>query len=108
MAIWRMTPIGGPETVDLMVPAEEIAVLGFDGRKRRVSGSSYAAARVTALAACLLAAHSEWSTSDLKAAIFAEAQKTTGSDRTAQGLIAESVFGALGACRKEPLALADP
>lgn len=91
-----------------MVPAEEITVLGFDGRQRRVSDSSYATVRVTALAVCLLAAHPEWSTSDLKAATFAEAQQTAKAGHTARGLILDPVFADRGACRKEPFVIAAP
>ena len=47
----------GRASVDLMVAAEGVAVTGFFGEPRAVSGSSYAAVRITALAACLLAAH---------------------------------------------------
>ena len=65
----------GRESVDLAVPAEQVLVTDFDGRVRKVSGSSYAAARVSALAACLLAAHPEWTALDLKSAILARAEK---------------------------------
>ena len=65
----------GRESVDLAVPAEEVLVTGFNGRVRKVSGSSYAAARVSALAACLLAAHPEWTALDLKSAILARAEQ---------------------------------
>ena len=61
----------GREGVDLAVPAEEVLVTGFDGRVRKASGSSYAAVRVSAVAACLLAAHPEWTASELKSAILA-------------------------------------
>jgi subtilisin family serine protease len=50
----------GPTAVDLMVPGEGVLALDFNGERRWVSGSSYAAARATALAACLLADHPEW------------------------------------------------
>ena len=65
----------GRESVDLAVPAERIPVTGFDGQLRRASGSSYAAARVSALAACLLAAYPEWTAPALKSAVLARAGK---------------------------------
>jgi hypothetical protein len=63
----------GVRSVDLMVPAERIAVTGFDGRKTLASGSSYAAVRVTALAARLLAQHPHWRAPRLKEAILGRA-----------------------------------
>ena len=64
----------GRASVDLMAPAEGVLVTGFLGEPRLVSGSSYAAVRITALAACLLAAHPDWQTAELKAALFALAR----------------------------------
>ena len=64
----------GRESVDLAVPAEEVLVTGFDGRVRKASGSSYAAVRVSAVAACLLAVHPEWTASELKSAILGLAE----------------------------------
>ncbi|GMQ75541.1 MAG: hypothetical protein BMS9Abin01_0792 [Gammaproteobacteria bacterium] len=60
----------GRESVDLLVPAEEMLVTDFYGRPRVVSGSSYAAVRVSALAACLLQENPEWRAEILKAAIL--------------------------------------
>ena len=65
----------GRESVDLAVPAEEILVTGFNGRVRKASGSSYAAVRVSAFAACLLAAHPAWTAPELKSAVLARAEK---------------------------------
>ena len=65
----------GRESVDLAVPAEHVLVTDFDGQVRKASGSSYAAVRVSALAACLLAAHPEWAAPELKAAILDRAEK---------------------------------
>ena len=64
----------GSRTVDLAVPAEGIPVIGFAGEEERVSGSSYAAPRVAALAARLLLAHPGWHAAELEAAIFARAK----------------------------------
>ncbi|MGP1254407.1 MAG: S8 family serine peptidase [Kiloniellales bacterium] len=63
----------GAESVDLMVPAENLEVRDFRGAAGRASGSSYAVPRVAALAARLLATNPELETSDLKAALFARA-----------------------------------
>ncbi len=63
----------GWRTVDLAVPGEDIPVIGFAGESERVSGSSYAAPRVAALAARLLLAHPGWHAAELKAAIFTRA-----------------------------------
>src|SRR5690606_16912477 len=57
----------GPTSVDLLATGEDLIALDFDGQRRAVSGSSYAAARVGALAACLLADHPDWSTTRLEA-----------------------------------------
>ena len=63
----------GVHSVDLMVPAERVTVTGFNGRKTLASGSSYAAVRVTALAARLLAQHPHWRAQQLKRAILGRA-----------------------------------
>ncbi len=63
----------GPESVDLMVPAEALTVTDFHGAESRGSGSSYAVPRVAALAARLLAANPDWRAPELKRAILARA-----------------------------------
>jgi hypothetical protein len=93
----------GLASVDLLVASENLAALDFDGQRRVVSGSSYAAARVTALAACLLAGHPEWSINQLKSAIFREA-KSVEPGVVAEGFLSDSVLGDRGACH--PLGLA--
>jgi subtilisin family serine protease len=93
----------GPSSVDLLVTGEDVLALDFDGQRRAVSGSSYATARVTALAACLLAGHPDWSITQLKAAIFHEAQATEPGV-VAQGFIPASVLGDRGACDPQQLA----
>lgn len=60
----------GSRSVDLLVPAERLLVTGFDGNETTASGSSYAAVRVSALAARLLAEHPDWHAAELKDAIF--------------------------------------
>jgi len=60
----------GVESVDLMVPAEGLTATDFDGNRVQVSGSSHAAARVSALAARLLADNPDWRAPELKQALF--------------------------------------
>ena len=64
----------GTVGVDLLVPAENLAVTDFAGSPARGSGSSFAVPRVAALAARLKAAHPDWQAVELKAAIFARAK----------------------------------
>ncbi len=64
----------GRGAVDLAVPGENIRVINFAGEEEEVSGSSYAAPRVAALAARLLLAHPDWHAADLETAIFARAK----------------------------------
>ena len=97
----------GPRAVDLMAPGERVSALDFDGVRRPVSGSSYATARVSALAACLLAGNPEWSTAELKSAIFGEAQVTAG-DHVAEGFVPEAALGTRGACRSRGIPVAGP
>ncbi|MGH6920343.1 MAG: S8 family serine peptidase, partial [Geminicoccaceae bacterium] len=87
----------GARSVDLMVPGENVVALDFNGERRPVSGSSYATARATALAACLLAGHPEWSTTQLKAAIFREAQANEAG-AVAIGFVPDTALGNRGAC----------
>ena len=64
----------GRGTVDLAVSGENVRVINYAGDEERVSGSSYAAPRVAALAARLLLAHPGWHAAELEAAIFARAK----------------------------------
>jgi hypothetical protein len=66
----------GKNTVDIMVPAENVEVTTFYGDTGRGSGSSFAVARVAALAARLLRDHPRWKAPELKAAILARARPT--------------------------------
>lgn len=63
----------GGTSVDLLVPAEDQPVIGFDGAAGRGSGSSFAVPRLAALAVRLKSAHPEWSAAELKRAILARA-----------------------------------
>jgi hypothetical protein len=81
LVVTSATPFGriapgsnwGADTVDLMVPAERVAVVDHRGAPAKASGSSYAVPRVAALAARLLADHPEWRAPELKAAILGRA-----------------------------------
>ena len=97
----------GPKSVDLAVPAEDVLVIGFNGRPREVSGSSYAAARVSALAACLLAAHPRWTAPDLISAILARAEAPAGTmlAYVGAGTLSDPVATHRGACAAEPTEL---
>ena len=68
-------------TVDLLVPGEQVAVVDFHGRPAVASGASFAAPRVTALAARLLALNPDWRASDLKAEIISRARLIDGVGR---------------------------
>lgn len=79
----------GSRSVDLLVPAERLVVTGFDGSEVPASGSSYAAIRISALAARFLTRHPDWHAAELKAAIFARALPSLPGDHgeVAQGFI---------------------
>ncbi len=66
----------GKRSVDLLVPGERVPVTGFDGAPATASGASFAAPRVTALAARLAAENPGWRAAELKAAIIARARMT--------------------------------
>ena len=94
----------GRGSVDLAVPAERILVTGFGGRPRRASGSSYAAARVSAFAACLLAAHPEWTAPALKSAVLARAEKPVrqAAAYVGTGVLRDPARAGRGACPAQP------
>ena len=71
----------GKGTVDLLVPGEQVPVIGFDGAATTASGASFAAPRVTALAARLLARHPDWTAAELKASIIARARLVDATGR---------------------------
>ena len=94
----------GRGSVDLAVPAEQVPVTGFDGRPRRASGSSYAAARVSAFAACLLAAHPEWTAPALKSAVLARAEMPVHEALAyvGAGVLRDPAGAGRGACPAQP------
>lgn len=88
----------GRRSVDLLVPAERVLVTGFDGRRVFASGASYAAARVGALATCLLAAHPQWRAKELREAILAQARPPGAEGWSAHGFLPDPVVRDRGAC----------
>lgn len=94
----------GRNTVHLLVPAEGLVTTDFSGYATRVSGSSYAAARVSALAACLKAAHPDWGAAQLKQAIFERAERPVHQPvaYVAVGVLPDPTLTARGACVAEP------
>lgn len=66
----------GKNIVDIMVPAENLEVTTFYGDAGRASGSSFAVARVAALAARLLRENPKWRAPELKEAILKRARPT--------------------------------
>ena len=63
----------GAESVDVMLPAENLEVVDFRGASGTASGSSYAVPRLAALAARILARNPELGAAALKARILARA-----------------------------------
>ena len=92
----------GAQSVDLMVPAENMIVTDFDGHARLVSGSSYAAVRVSALAACLLDRNRQWSREKLKAMILALAQPESASRFVRYGSLPDPIERQRGSCAPDP------
>ena len=94
----------GRASVDLLVPAEQILITDFHGRPRVVSGSSYAAARVSALAACLLQQNPEWRADMLKAAIVEQSREPVGTQQaySAYGFLPDPAARQRGACAAMP------
>ncbi|MDE0176311.1 MAG: S8 family serine peptidase [Defluviicoccus sp.] len=63
----------GAETVDVMLPAENLEIVDFRGASGKASGSSYAVPRLAALAARILARHPGLGAAELKARVLARA-----------------------------------
>jgi len=72
----------GRTSVDYLLPAERITLIDYSGNEIQASGSSYAVARVSALAARLKMAHRQWTAAD----ILAELGRRYGSDAGADAL----------------------
>ena len=75
----------GAQSVDVMLPAENLEIVDFRGASGRASGSSYAVPRLAALAARILAGNPELTAAELKARIFA---CTAPSPYERQGIVA--------------------
>ena len=75
----------GAESVDVMLPAENVGIVDFRGASGTASGSSYAVPRLAALAARLLAREPGLSAARLKARILARA---TPSPYEREGVVA--------------------
>ncbi len=69
----------GKENVDLLAPGERIPAIGFSGEGIDVSGSSYAVARITALAARILTENPDLDAMQLKAEILSLATPEPGA-----------------------------
>ena len=86
----------GRVSVDYLVPAERVTALDYSGSETRVSGSSYAVSRVTALAARLKMARPQWDAAD----IAGELRNRYGNsspgarDWVSSGYIADPLAGA--------------
>lgn len=93
----------GRTSVDYLVPAERLAALDYAGDETRVSGSSYAVSRVTALAARLKAMHPQWSATDIKRELRKRYGKSSPGARewVSTGYIADPLAGA--AVLRKPL-----
>ena len=66
----------GRMSVDYLIPAEEITLLNFNGEEITASGSSYAVARITAMAARIKQQHPDWGTDKLKQEIQSRSIKS--------------------------------
>lgn len=88
----------GVQSVDLVAPANKIEVMDFSGQPKWVGGSSYAAARVSGLAACILARKPSMQLEELRQSLFKKAQKVRGGRMVRYGLIPESVLSEGGTC----------
>lgn len=81
----------GAQSVDIMVPAENIDVVDFRGASGKASGSSYAVPRIAALAARILSEDPNLSVLELKQQIFSRAAPSPfeSSGKLAVGWIAD-------------------
>lgn len=79
----------GVTSVDISTPGERIASIDHTGAPKEVSGTSFAAPRIAALAARLQARNPDWGTQELKRAILALGAPSAGdrSPRTKHGWI---------------------
>ena len=81
----------GRLSVDYLLPAENLAATDFNGTQTRVSGSSYAVARMTALAARLLGGNPQMTLDALKANIKEYSVKANTSRYATTGYIGDPI-----------------
>ena len=79
----------GRLSVDYLLPAENIVTTDFNGTQTRVSGSSYAVARMTALAARVLAGNPNMTLDAIKAGINKYSVKANTSQFVSIGYIGD-------------------
>lgn len=83
----------GRISVDYLVPAELLSTLDYSGSETRVSGSSYAVSRVTALAARLKMAHPQWNATDISLELRKRFRDERVFDWVSIGYIADPLAG---------------
>lgn len=83
----------GPRNVDIMVPAERVAVIDHRGAPGKASGSSFAVPRVSALAVRMLAQHPDWHGPELRDAILKRARPIGSEKLTRYGWIPDPTDG---------------
>lgn len=66
----------GPESIDIMLPAENLRVTDFRGASGITSGSSYAVPRLAAMAARILEGNPELTAAELKARLIGMASRS--------------------------------
>jgi len=79
----------GASSTDILVPAERQNSTDFDGRAKQVSGTSYAVARIAALAARLAQQQINWTGNQLKKAILKMADPSLARQFTRFGLLGD-------------------
>jgi hypothetical protein len=86
----------GRVSVDYLVPAERVAALDYSGSETRVSGSSYAVSRVTALVARLKMARPQWNATDIAGELRSRYGNSSpgARDWVSTGYIADPLAGA--------------
>ncbi len=97
----------GAETVDLLIPAERQRVIDFNGEPTKASGSSYAVARVAALAARLLSRTPASTAAELKTAILGLATDTGRGDFVKTGLIPDPLADTANIVRGDSVTLTE-
>jgi len=75
----------GPDSIDIMLPAENLRVTDFRGATGTASGSSYAVPRLAAMAARILARHPDMTAAELKARVL---NRATPSPYERDGVVA--------------------